>query len=146
MVADNPDQKISLKMFHSAIQNNHEAIAKEEAAYKAIPIIDHVSEEMVMETYIQIKADIAELLRSQLEELKQQDEVPTLHTAIPVNGLDGRPLSRRQRKQIEKRQRRLERSALRKLKNEQTDEPTDERNGADHSPVKNDDTEQTLSM
>lgn len=59
MVADNPDQKISLKMFHSAIQNNHEAIAKEEAAYKAIPIIDRVSEEMVMETYNQIKADIA---------------------------------------------------------------------------------------
>ena len=33
MVADNPEQKIQLKLFHSEIQNDHETIAMEEAAY-----------------------------------------------------------------------------------------------------------------
>jgi len=43
MVADNPDQKIKLKMFHSEIQNDHEAIAKEETAYKPIPVVKDVT-------------------------------------------------------------------------------------------------------
>ncbi|ETZ20945.1 hypothetical protein [Pedobacter sp. V48] len=36
MVADNPDQKIALKMFHCEIQNEHQAIAEEESTSKDI--------------------------------------------------------------------------------------------------------------
>ena len=67
MVADNPEQRIGLKLFHAAIQNDHEAIAREEAAYRPIPVPEVVTEEMVNETYLKIKEDIAELLRSELE-------------------------------------------------------------------------------
>jgi hypothetical protein len=70
MVAYNPEQKIDLKMFHSEIQNDYGAIAKEEAAYKPIPIIDEVDEEMLMETYTQIKDDIAKLFKNELATLQ----------------------------------------------------------------------------
>lgn len=101
----------------------------------------------MIETYQQIKADITELLRSQLEELKDEDKAVDQTKQVPIIGPDGRPLSRRQKKRLEKRQRRLERSTLRKMKDQPTDEEVDTpRNGADRSPVKNDDTEQALSM
>jgi hypothetical protein len=66
MVADNPEQRIDLKMFHCAIQNDHEAIARKEAAYRPIPIVESVSEETITENYRQIRADIEDLLRLQL--------------------------------------------------------------------------------
>ncbi|MCR8560157.1 YWFCY domain-containing protein [Mucilaginibacter sp. BJC16-A38] len=79
MVADNPEQRISLKMFHAAIQNDHAAIAKEEAAYKAILIRQPVSEEMVMETYNRIRSEITDLLKAELAALsveKENEEPP----------------------------------------------------------------------
>ncbi|MBS1501515.1 MAG: YWFCY domain-containing protein [Bacteroidetes bacterium] len=66
IVADNPEQRIDLKMFHCAIQNDHEAIAREEAAYRPIPVVEQVSEETITENYRQVKGDIAELLRLEL--------------------------------------------------------------------------------
>ncbi|HEX4372288.1 MAG TPA: hypothetical protein VHZ50_03190, partial [Puia sp.] len=66
MVADNPEQPIALKMFHSQIQNDHKAIAQEEARYKPIPEIGQISEEDVLENYIRIKAEIDELIQSEL--------------------------------------------------------------------------------
>lgn len=72
MVADNPDQKIKLKMFHSAIQNNHEAIKKEEEAYKPLPIIERVTEQDIMENYKRIKREIDELIGMELALLAAQ--------------------------------------------------------------------------
>lgn len=43
IVADNPDAKIKLKMFHCEIQNNHTAIADEECHYKEIPMVSIVT-------------------------------------------------------------------------------------------------------
>ncbi|MBB2143929.1 type IV secretion system DNA-binding domain-containing protein [Pedobacter sp. LMG 31464] len=68
VVADNPEQKIKLKMFHCEIQNNHKAIAKEEAGYKDIPIIKIVSALDVTENYNRIKEEISDLL---IEESKK---------------------------------------------------------------------------
>lgn len=62
-VADNPEQRIDLKMFHCSMQNDHEAIAREETTYRAIPVLEHVSEEAVMENYQQIRVDIEGLIR-----------------------------------------------------------------------------------
>lgn len=61
IVADNPDCKIKLKVFHNQIQNDHEAIAKEEAAYKTIPVIRQLTSEDVQENYLKIKSDIQNL-------------------------------------------------------------------------------------
>jgi hypothetical protein len=63
MVADNPEEKIALKMFHCEIQNDHEAIAKDEKLYKPIPIVKTVSAEEIRENYESIKAQVAYLLK-----------------------------------------------------------------------------------
>ena len=74
MVADNPEQKIQLKLFHSEIQNDHEAIAKEEAAYKAIPMVNYVSPEDVAENYQQIKEEIRILIKDEMEKINARQE------------------------------------------------------------------------
>ena len=66
IVADNPDQKIALKVFHSEIQNNHTAVKKEEDLYKPIPVIKEVSSLDVVENYKRIKQEVDELIGSEL--------------------------------------------------------------------------------
>jgi len=66
IVADSPDQRIKLKMFHVELQNDHEAIAKEEAGYVPIPEVRKVSQEDLQENYMRIKKDILELVKSEL--------------------------------------------------------------------------------
>lgn len=69
MVADNPDQKIKLKMFHAEIQNDHTALAKEESEYSPIPIIAEVTLEDVQENYLRIKKQVGDLVNEQLSTL-----------------------------------------------------------------------------
>jgi hypothetical protein len=70
IVADNPEQKISLKMFHCEIQNDHEEIAREEATYKPIPVIASVTEEDVRECYARIKRDVQVLVVNELKKIE----------------------------------------------------------------------------
>jgi len=76
IVADNPEEKIKLKMFHGEIQNDHNAIAREEAAYKPIPLIKQVTPTDIQENYLRIKADIRDLIADELKQFEgdQQDE------------------------------------------------------------------------
>ena len=69
IVADNPEQKVKLKVFHSEIQNDHEAIRLEEEDYKPIPVIQKVSAEDIQENYQRIKREVQELIESQLVSL-----------------------------------------------------------------------------
>ena len=69
IVADNPDQKIKLKIFHSEIQNDHGAISREEEGYQSIPIIKKVSEMDIQENYLKIKADIELLFEIELKKI-----------------------------------------------------------------------------
>lgn len=69
MVADNPDQKIELKMFHAEIINDHAAIKAEEEKYKPLPKIREVTEEDVQENYKGIKQDIQDLIERELTKL-----------------------------------------------------------------------------
>jgi hypothetical protein len=144
MVADNPEQKIALKMFHSAIQNDHEAMAQEEAAFKPIPIVSYVSEEIVVETYSKIKDEIAELFRNELAILDNENERESQEAGLLVNVPKPaeKPLSKKQRRQLGKRNRQRERENMRKTKDDQTTGYNDK----SLSSVKNDDMEQTLSM
>ncbi|WP_316736735.1 conjugal transfer protein MobC [Pedobacter aquatilis] len=76
VVADNPEQKIKLKMFHSEFQNDHKAIGEEEQLYQDIPVIEKVSAVDVEENYLRIKREISDLLRS---ELAKQDVIEVRH-------------------------------------------------------------------
>ncbi len=73
-VADDPGQKIELKAFHCAIQNDIEGIRLEEAAYQDIPIIRSISQDAVMQNYYQIKQDIEQLIDT---------EMPRILAAVP---------------------------------------------------------------
>ncbi|KAA8478261.1 type IV secretory system conjugative DNA transfer VirD4/TraG family protein [Arcticibacter tournemirensis] len=66
-IADNPEEKISLKAFHCEIQNDHQTIAADEILYKHIPIIKKVSTVDVQENYQWIKREIFELVQKQTE-------------------------------------------------------------------------------
>jgi len=62
MVADDPDNKISLKTFHNEIQNDHEAIRNEEQSYLAIPEVRDIDQATILSNYQQIKDDIKIIL------------------------------------------------------------------------------------
>ena len=69
MVADDPDNKIDLKTFHNAIQNDHEAIKEEEAKYHPIPLVREVDQAEVLMNYHQIKEDIKLLVATVISQL-----------------------------------------------------------------------------
>ncbi|EHQ24608.1 conjugal transfer protein MobC [Mucilaginibacter paludis] len=72
MVADDPNQKITLKVFHAEIVNDHEAIAKEEAAYQPLPEIQKVSAAMVRENYERIKLEVQEIIQDHLATVQEE--------------------------------------------------------------------------
>lgn len=70
MIADNPDQKIKLKMFHSEViqpetNGNNVALTN-------IPNIKILSSQMVADNYMQIKLDIQNMLTNEIERLKKE--------------------------------------------------------------------------
>lgn len=72
IVADNPDQKIQLKVFHGEIQNDHAAIAREEKGYKDIPVIAQVSATDISENYQAIKKDVERLVVAECKKIEDQ--------------------------------------------------------------------------
>jgi len=90
IVADNPEQKISLKMFHCEIQNDHAAIKKEEENYQPIPQIANVTEQDVQENYKRIKKDIQNLVAGELKKLEEAEK-PVKEKAKPVRKKALRP-------------------------------------------------------
>ncbi|SIN77175.1 conjugal transfer protein MobC [Chitinophaga niabensis] len=79
MVADTPDQKIALKAFHCEIQNDFEAINKEEAAYKPIPVIRQVDQKMVDLNFQRIREEVQEIGRSEIQRMLND---PTLEHLV----------------------------------------------------------------
>ena len=66
MVSDDPHNKIDLKVFHSEIINDDEAIKKETDAYQPIPEVREISKEAIKSNYMQIKEDIQEMIKEEL--------------------------------------------------------------------------------
>ena len=62
MVADDPTNKIDLKTFHCQIQNDHDAISREESAHKPIPAARAVSQPEIQMNYQRVKEDIRVLV------------------------------------------------------------------------------------
>ncbi|MET3115448.1 hypothetical protein AAKU52_003197 [Pedobacter sp. CG_S7] len=75
IVADNPDCKIRLKVFHSEIQNDHASIKVEEDAYQPIPVIAEVNLQDIEENYKKIKQDIEDLFDNELKNLNSNNRV-----------------------------------------------------------------------
>ena len=72
LVADNPDEKIKLKMFHSEIINDHEKLNAEVAAYYDIPKVSDVTPQQVLDNYYQVKMDIKRLIGEEVGRLKAE--------------------------------------------------------------------------
>jgi hypothetical protein len=70
-VADDPDQKIDLKVFHAEILNNHEAIRKEEHSYKSMPQIRSISHYEIQQNYFRIKNEISQIVEHRLKSEKK---------------------------------------------------------------------------
>jgi hypothetical protein len=68
MVADDPDQKIELKVFHSEILNDHKAIKQEELAYQEIPDVRQVTQQEIHDAYMKVKEDILYIIQDRLEQ------------------------------------------------------------------------------
>ncbi|MBK0379209.1 conjugal transfer protein MobC [Mucilaginibacter segetis] len=64
LVADDPTNKIDLKIFHNEIQNDHTAIAREEARYQEIPAVRKISTAAINGNYQRLKADISQLVET----------------------------------------------------------------------------------
>jgi hypothetical protein len=68
MVADDPDQKIALKVFHSEILNDHAALKREEDAFQSIPAVRGISPEEIQRNYFNIKEDIKLIIDDRLRD------------------------------------------------------------------------------
>ena len=69
MVADDPDNKIDLKIFHNSISNDHQALKREQEAYKPVPIVRQVTPGIIQLNYVQIKQEIEDLVNVEMERI-----------------------------------------------------------------------------
>ncbi|GAC1595401.1 MAG: conjugal transfer protein MobC [Ginsengibacter sp.] len=78
MVADDPHEKIKLKMFHAEIVNDAEKLSTEAKNFKEIPAISNVTHEQVMENYHQVKLDIKRIIKEEVSRLIEEKELQTI--------------------------------------------------------------------
>lgn len=74
MIADDPSEKIKLKMFNCEILNDTDRLNKEANAFKEIPIVSNVSHSQVMDNYFQVKLDVRGLLENEVEKLLRKTD------------------------------------------------------------------------
>lgn len=70
LLADTPSEIMKRKVFHSHIQNDHEAIAKEEAAYEELPVIRKVTQEEINDNFARIRDESNYIINTVLEKIK----------------------------------------------------------------------------
>lgn len=74
MVADNPDDKIKLKMFHAEILQDTEAINREMRDFKEIPPVYSISQQDIQDNFYQIKLDIRRLIENVVAKLEHESQ------------------------------------------------------------------------
>lgn len=74
-VADNPEERITLKAFHCEIINDIEKIKKEEREYQPLPVIRHITEDEVMRNYYQIKKDVKCIIDTEMAKIMNSPDV-----------------------------------------------------------------------
>jgi hypothetical protein len=75
MVADRPDQPIELKTFCCRIVNDPQALSEEEAAYKELPVIREVTQQMLLDNFQRVRSEIAALIDSEMQRIKNSPEL-----------------------------------------------------------------------
>ena len=70
MVADDPHEKIKLKMFHSEILNNLEKLNQHRNKFKSIPKISEITSQQVMDNYFQVKLDVKNIVEKEVCKLR----------------------------------------------------------------------------
>jgi len=75
MVADNPEQKIDLKAFCAEIINDHNALSNEQAGYKDLPLFSNVIAKEILESYLQVKKDVAMIVQTEIERMLDTPEL-----------------------------------------------------------------------
>ena len=70
MVADDPDNKIARKVFHANIQNNVAQLKAEEKTYQDIPRIRSLTEQEILDNYLQVKLDVSLMIEKEIENLR----------------------------------------------------------------------------
>lgn len=78
ILADTPQQRISLKAFHCEIQNDFDAIQREEKGYKPIPVIRQVNNVMIQRNYRQIKDEVQDIVDTEIQRMMNDPELETL--------------------------------------------------------------------
>ncbi|MDN3653993.1 conjugal transfer protein MobC [Ferruginibacter paludis] len=71
LVADNPDEKIKLKMFHGEIINDADKLNQEVSRYKDIPVVCNVTQQQVLDNYYQVKMEVKKLIGEEVIKLKK---------------------------------------------------------------------------
>lgn len=72
MVADDPHDKIKLKMFHTEIIQDAVALNKEMEAFQEIPAVYDISAQEVQDNYYQVKYDIKQLISREVAKLEAE--------------------------------------------------------------------------
>jgi len=70
MVADDPHEKIKLKMFHAEIINDPNKLNAEIKNYQPIPAVADITQQQVLDNYYQVKMDIKRLIAEEVAKLK----------------------------------------------------------------------------
>ena len=78
LVADDPDEKITLKAFHAEIINNHEELKKQQDNYEEIPVVRKLDNMMVQRNYLQIKQDVQEIIQTEMERMLNDPQLSHL--------------------------------------------------------------------
>lgn len=71
MVADDPHEKIKLKMFHSEIIHDAKKLNNESKGFVDIPKVSEVTQQQVMDNYFQVKLDVKSMISREVEALKK---------------------------------------------------------------------------
>jgi len=71
LVADNPDEKIKLKMFHGEIINDHAKLKSEKNTWRNIPTIAEINHQQVINNFFQVKLDVKLLIIREVERLRK---------------------------------------------------------------------------
>ncbi len=97
LVADNPDEKIKLKMFHSEIINETEKLNAEIKNYLDIPVVTMVTQQQVMDNYYQVKVDVKRLIEEEVGKLKEEKERQEMEADKETLfcNLNGQPMGKR---------------------------------------------------
>ena len=70
IVADDPHQKIELKMFHNTIVNDRVKLQQEERNYKNLPLVKTVTPQQIQDSFMQVKLDVLHIIEREMENIK----------------------------------------------------------------------------